>query len=270
VVAEVYYNNGWHMFDADQNVYFTDSTGEVVSLNYVSSHPELFLSGKNKLHNYGALPYVNYLMKRIYTTQKNNTVSDIYKDIPYDYNSALTLKSGDEIRFEISKVQDYEKTSHFFTTHSVSEFRRKGTLIRNSFLESVINSKDEAIIHESLPYAVKGITVKNNWNQTKGYANVSVYYSPNGEVWHFKGVLGNGFSEVTFVPFISSSESITFSYYLKFKSADEELSKKYLKSISVENDFLFSDKIFLNGTNSFRIQKTESSNFPVHLKISAN
>jgi hypothetical protein len=53
VVAEVFYCNAWHMFDADRDIYFTNNLGEVASVDYISKHPEIIAMSKDKLRNWG-------------------------------------------------------------------------------------------------------------------------------------------------------------------------------------------------------------------------
>jgi hypothetical protein len=270
VVTEVFYDNSWHMFDADQHVFFEDSIGSVASVDYISRHPELIKFTSKRNHPYRSFPFLEELMKSIYSSRGNNQVSSLYKEIAYDYTNEITLNRKDEIKFNISKVTGVNRVSQFLTVFSNPLFSRKGTLVRNPHMDDEMNKTGTVVVSERSAYAIKKVSISAKTLAHNVAGSISVYYSPDGNSWYFKGTLRSSFSEITFVPFSANKENIVFSYFLKFNSMDKKLNQDYIHAVSIKNDFLFSDKLFVNGKNSFRVVKAGKAESPLRIKIETN
>lgn len=249
VVAEAFYNGAWHMFDADQHLYFTNDSGQVADVEYISNHTSKLNFTSKQNHPYGNLWFMSSLMKRIYQSKSNNYVSEIYTSIPFDFKPDVTLNKNDQLKFSIHKLTGISRYEYFYKVFSNPSLKAEGTLYRSYTSSSLFQESHTAVVKEHLPYAVKNITVSG----IDVSSLVEVYYSPDSINWYFRGTLSPPQSEVQFKPFGLQQENMVFSYYLKLTAIDKASGDNYIGDINIESAFLFNNKVLVNDSASFII-----------------
>ena len=252
VVSEVFYNDEWHMFDADRSIYFLDDKGEVASVEYISNHPEIIYAQRNRIRNWAGMKLSYKMMQRVYSTKHNNTVNEWFKSIPYTCSNKLVLNKGDVINFKISKTSKWEQARKVVSNHGHIDYMREGILKRKIAPHNSSQFERELIFKEQSPYLVSSVAVNKEDMILPDKMYLSVYYSPDSVRWYFKGVVSNSTSQILFAATNADNEQGAFSYFLKFvTNTDTDI--KDLSAISIANKFLFSDKIFVNDDNSFKL-----------------
>jgi hypothetical protein len=253
VVAEVFYENGWHMYDADWNLYFKDDNGNVASVEYISNHPEAICKERSS----GGDGRVKFslgmqMLKWVYTTKANNHIGNWYTDIPLNYNNIMQLAKGDELSFNYSKADMFDKFGILVAQHAIHNVKRKGILSRRIVNRNTTRvNADDWVMAENLPYGVQAISMSAD-NSTEIEGDIKVYYSPDGTTWYYKGVITAGFSNVSFNVFDIENQPVAFNYFIKLsgKNVKQAIDKS---ALVIENNFLFSDKLFLNADNAFKL-----------------
>lgn len=239
VVAEAYYDSAWHMYDADWRVFFNDEQGKVAGVEYISEHQEVIRMEAE--HGFSIRNAVGpTIFKHLYGTANDNKVNTWFTNIPLDYKNELELRPGDELLLHIEKLGWEGRLRMLFGKHALMDTRHWGTLNRK------LKTKSEEYIYvEHSPYAVTSIAV----NPAKGNnAKTSVYYSSDSLNWVFKGLIGDGISNVTFTPVDTNGLGIVFNYYLKFVSDNE-----FTAEVEVKNSILFSERVLINNGGEFRV-----------------
>ncbi|MCW5906318.1 MAG: hypothetical protein KIS94_00520 [Chitinophagales bacterium] len=255
LVAEVFYDAQWHMFDADWGVYFQNNQHEIASVDYISKNPECV----NATYGNGAYGYLmntlgNAYLRWVYSTVDDNSINTWLIDMPLNYTNAIVLGKSDSLVFEMKQLNRYKRWTQVFFSHTLVQYARKGTLYRCSSVWNTRKvSENEFVFSESLPYAITKVQVR----LTEGSG--AVYYSPDSVHWYFKGALSNGKGKLVFDAADEENNQGVFRYRLKVVTTEQS---KTTPAISVKNNFLFSRKLFLNPEKSFKIvglQKEELS-----------
>lgn len=256
MVAEVNYDNAWHMFDADLGVYYLDNKGKVASVQYISKHPEIVKTDFGKGALQGLLTtFTTPYIRSIYASQENNKVNTWQAKFPYRcemgaidpyrYSCSSILNAGDEVQLEVSHMNFFDKILRAVFSHSLSDYDRKGVLKRTIAL----NSKQEYVVEERSAYAVTQVRLRAADIEN----NTRVYYSPDIIHWFYKGTL-TGHNEITFVPFSTEDEPCSFNYFVKYVPEDGKLSG----TVKTESHFLFSPMLFTNFEKTFKIVAADS------------
>jgi hypothetical protein len=263
VVAEVFYQQAWHMFDADRNVFFSGDKGKIVSVEYISKHPEIIKTQKERIRNWAGFDFSYKMLQRVYSSAENNKVNAWFKEIALDYRNEIILRKGDNISFSIAKTNRLERLKSLLGDHSFPSFNRKGFLTRKIHCNFDSIPARQIILKEELPYAVTSLQLYRN-DKANRNTPISVYYSADGRSWYFKGILYKERDRINFPAVNTQNEAGVFSYYLKL-AGDSTTGC----DVIAENNFLFSDKVFVNGDNSFRLVSMKQNNNPeLKLRIS--
>lgn len=259
MVAEVEYDNAWHMFDADLGVYYLDDKGQVASVDYISKHPEIVKTdfGKGFFRNM-LTTFTTPYIRSVYTSRENNKVNAWHDAFPFEYSEVTNERGGpgnrdqltslapsDEVTFEANRLNQTDKVMRAVFQHSLTDYVGKGTLKRNITLPATAEYEYEEILN----YAITNVRLRAADNK----ANTRVYFSPDGVIWFYKGTL-TGNNEIEFAPFSREDEPCTFNYLLKFVPENGRLSGV----IKAENSFLFSPLLFTNPEKTFKIVAADS------------
>ena len=70
VVTEVYYENNWHVFDADHEIFYLRPTGEVASVQDIINNPNIVSSVEDPVGCDAQF------MATLYTTAENNRIHE--------------------------------------------------------------------------------------------------------------------------------------------------------------------------------------------------
>lgn len=187
------------------------------------------------------------------SSAKDNYVNEWYQYEMPEYNSTVSLPEGGTMVF-----YSYEK---FSLIHKNIHHEQLPCYTSFGSCFTQLNVNGDTIVEVNSPYAVEEIGLKTN--QASGLA---VYYSTDGSSWSYKGNLGSGCSNVTFLTESEDVSPFTFHYFVKFKSCTP-----YPETTSLlhRNRFVFSERaLFNNMQKSFQLVRTDgkkwtASNFEI-------
>ena len=217
IVAEIFYDNGWHMLDADGEVLFLDQGGDILSVEEIRSQPGLLIQVQS-----GVYP-LEYFIKA-YTGKRGPAIfNPIIDDTPFIY----TLRSGESVLFQRGNEGDFFSGENYTLPPDFSN---------GYFIYKTIVHDGEIIIF-NYPYPLVGGQVQGSFE--------SVYFSTDRWRWtelaapDFSGLFNNGQG----IP--------DHSYFLKFKGEGEatittkvQMATRSLPLLepSVFNQFRFIDR----------------------------
>ncbi len=234
VVCEVYYDEDWHMYDADWGTSF-NLNDVPQSVAYIGKHIDIIKLDKKHcaLIREWIAPRV---LKRVYGTTENNHVNEWFGQVELNYVNRLTLNPGDALTVHSERQIGAHVLRRMLDKYAVIDTRRTASLIR------LINVQSNNYKHsEHSPYAIKQIEIKDTAGNSGAMA---VYYSCDSATWVFKGMIGAGSKNVTFVPIDANGEALVFNYYLKFVAENNGANKA---KFVLDNSILFSEKVLANG-----------------------
>lgn len=104
VVAETYYDGGWHMFDPDHEVFYRTPAGHVASVEELAGNPQIIT--KTKRDPIGS---DSKAIARLYTTTEDNSVRE--KKIPAIHRLRPVLQPGDELVFDLQAREKIHRTT---------------------------------------------------------------------------------------------------------------------------------------------------------------
>lgn len=242
VVCEVYYDNAWHMYDADWGTSY-NVNGKAQSVEYIGKHTDIIQLDKR--HCYLVREWIApRVLKSVYGTTQDNYVNDWFGEVELDYNNTLTLNVGDVLQIHSERQIGRHILSNMLDKYAVVDTRHRASLKR------MVKVNAQSYVHsEQSPYAITQVSVSDTSAGSKPYA---VYYSVDSATWIFKGLIGGGSRNVSFVPTDANGEGVVFNYYIKFAAENGEQCRT---SFIINNAVLFSEKILANGSG-FRLVPT--------------
>jgi hypothetical protein len=261
VVTELFYNNAWHMFDADKGIYYRRPDGEIADVAYLHANPQIISAATKNIE--GLMPkWRNEDTRR--ALSPTNYVDGSYKKIAKDYSAVLRLSPGEKLCFELEPINFFNRLwRKYVGKREYPCYVRTGlriTDLRPDMLKT--DAEKERIYACQMPYPIKHIKVSNK--SVSG--PVKVYYSSDSIHWALKGTLSHINDYVAFDAFDKDNFGFTFKYYLKFEgdfiSESEEL--------GVETEFTFSEKVLVtNPEKAFAIRFMDSAehDLNVHLTV---
>jgi hypothetical protein len=147
VVAETFYEGGWHMFDPDHEVYYRNSAGHIASVEELARNPQLIT--KTERDPIGS---DSRAIARLYTTTNDNSVRE--NKIPATHKLRPVLQPGDELVFDFRNHGKIHRTT--FTDRPLPPSFGNGTLTRKLDL-----SERESTVSIEWPYVV--LDAELNW-----------------------------------------------------------------------------------------------------------
>lgn len=159
IVPEVYFNEKWHVLDADGGVYFTNDDGTIASVEDIENDITLLTTANSSVYSY------DYFQKS-YSTTKNNVIfdyetQDINKKIEYE------LRPGETVLFMNSNRGDY---------FSAVDYSEPPEYSNSFFIYEPKNT--EKIIYFSYTYPLVGGVISGEAN-----SDIKIYFTA-GETWH--------------------------------------------------------------------------------------
>jgi hypothetical protein len=258
VVAEMYYDSSWHMFDADKHIFYRDGNGKIASVAYLSQHPEIIDKKEAELKTV-ADRIRNERTKAAIISTNDNKVNSLYNIQESTYSSSIQLSSESQLLFKSESVGYFQKMiSIYLLSRNGPFYNNYGKQTAQFDLDSTLMiSEDAYTITQQLPFPIKRINLKTK-------KSCRVYYSCDGVNWYFKGITGNGLSSISFLPFNGSGVGFAFKYYLKLVSDDSGADE----SCFIENEFMFSDRIFVhNPSHAFKIIPQSKAALQMQVKL---
>lgn len=239
VVAEIFYNGQWHMFDADGRYFFKNRNGSVASVQEIEKDAGL-LNNPNRKINW----FKKWLLRKTICTSGNNYVDTIHKLIDAHYQSDVLLGVNDKITYRAATTTGLRE--FLINSYSSTFYVNRGELNKE------VRFKSNSPITIELPYAQTGVNI-SFVHQFSG----NVFYSPDSVRWFFRGRVNGSKASICFPTIGNQGEPFTFKYYLKFIS-DEKDDKVF--EARVKSRFVFSDRaLFNNPSKSFKIVLTSNA-----------
>jgi hypothetical protein len=248
VVAELYYDSSWHLFDADKNLYYLKPDGQIADLSYLKFYPHVILE-QGEMLTTSVQRWRNKQTHRAIQTESQIISTDSEKSLT-DYRSAVTLPTGSKISWSISPVSFWAKAIEVNLLEKGGPlYKREGQLVNTYKPDRLkVAGNKERIITQKLPYPITRLSIKAA-SSSPYKTKARVYYSADNKSWYYKGE----FSSNSVMAFNTSNENgaaFTFQYFLKIVCDKQD---DINQSITIENYFTFSDKIlFHNPEHSFR------------------
>jgi|GEM_PF-158204 len=97
IVAEVFVNNKWEMYDPDFGVYYINDQDQVASVEELVQNPQLITNPIKPVLDPKARAY-SHSLANIYSTQSDNQITDWYRTYP-DVNLKFTVPSKGQLYF---------------------------------------------------------------------------------------------------------------------------------------------------------------------------
>ncbi len=224
IVAEIFYDNKWHMLDADGEVLFFGPEGDILSveeiIKEIKSQPDFLLQVQSRIY---PLEYFT----RAYTGKKNPVIfNPTIDDAPFIY----TLRPGESVLFQNGNEGDFFSGENYTLPPDFS----------NGYFTYKTLVRDGGIIAFNYPYPVVGGQVQGDFGSFE-----SVSFSTDR--WRWKKLTAPDFSSL----FNNGQGVPDYSYFLKFKGGGEatittkvQMATKSLPLLepSVFNQFRFIDR----------------------------
>lgn len=237
VVAEIKYDNGWHMFDASENCFFKNEAGKIVSVEELNNNTELICEAHIKYalndNFHGFDKYKSYIKN--YAPGWIET-TPLITDYSFP-STAFMLYPQDELCFQLSPTSWWVRW-----LNKRYLFNTKGILARKISMPQA-NAKQmndwTIVFTEDFPYFIKLLRIKADEGVT-----ATVYFEcENRETLKTertelgkltgKNILLKKFDA-------PAKPEIYYSYRLLFES----ISKEDVKKITVEHEFEFNSLTF--------------------------
>jgi len=233
VVSEIFYDEKWHMFDADQNIVYRDSSHNVLDLEFLSLNPDF-------ITQYSEEPIMMSKKKyaEIICSIEDNKITEWYSNKASKHSMFFLLNPDDEVQF-------YFKKEEAFNTTYEGIYKTEGRLFRE--LKHGNNThfdNGQLIYSENFAYAIDSIIIKFKNGNDFNMLPMKVSYAVDNENWVEIGEINDSSKTIYFEPYNATGEKFTFNYFIRFlpsNSTDtsDELTP-LISNISIENRFVFS------------------------------
>ncbi len=184
-VTEIFYDNAYHMFDADRRCYFTLADGSIASTQALASYPDIIRQQAKLFHE--KFPVKEYI--RQISSYGPASIAHAHSMVIHDYRDKffdITLWAGEHIHFRFDKVN-----SNMFEMSFPGFYKGAGTVVRKVLLlnSNTYLRNDTLICRNILSYQTTSLKVLSEVP-----LNVHVYFRPvnaeNGKTeWEYLGNL---------------------------------------------------------------------------------
>ena len=202
---EVYYDNAWHMYDADEEKYFVGPDGStVLGVQDLESNPQPVFLDTNAagvaLH-YPATQMANFYL----TTADNKPLGNIYPPAPH--NSGLTLRKNETLMEYWNKISKYHNNTSYaappvstngdivytpdlsqssyqngvFNQTNVSSFSQDG--LQPNIHSQIPGTTTSLVYQFQSPYVLVGSVLSAQTYLATSNDSLSIYFSLDGTNW---------------------------------------------------------------------------------------
>ncbi len=187
IVAEICYDNDWHMLDADGEVIFLDQDGDILSVKEIENQPEILLQIKSQI-------YPPEYFTRAYTTTENNIIFNPTIDYtPFIY----TLRPGESVSFQRGNEREFFVGDNYALPPDFS----------NGYFTYQTPISDGKVVELNYPYPIVGAELDGSFTEA--------YFSVNK--WQWRQVTKRDLSDL----FNNGQGVPDYTYFLKF-DGDED------------------------------------------------
>ncbi len=250
VVAEVKYNKTWHMFDADQGCYLSNTLKEIVSIEELQRHPEWLKSENATFISTDNFWGFDKYKKQIAEYQ-SSWIDTSFLIRNYTFPStSISLFPDDKVSFRLSPTSCWSSMlnpRYLYDTHGV--LTRK----LNQNQQNVQTNDSTITFTENFPYYLKLLRISSDSPMS---TEVYIQYQNRITQKHQKTFLGilNGSDELTQNFDAPSKSDIYYNYQIVFK----HLSTSQINHIRIEHEFEFNSVTFPLHYNDNKIITTDT------------
>ena len=248
VVAETFYDGGWHMFDPDHEVYYRTPAGHIASVEELAQSPQIIT--KTARDPIGS---DSRAIARLYTSTKDNSVRE--KDIPTTHKMRTVLQPGDELVFDFQNREKIHRTT--FNDQPLPPSFGNGTLIRKLSLQDRESTKSF-----EWPYVI--LDAELNWpaNRTEPAPRFAV--SIDGETFERIPIARHGVNnQIHLADWLKSKGRAVYRFHLRIT---RDSAGSSLDLLPLKVDFQFAPRalpqVQPDGTR-FQIQTTAVNGRPL-------
>lgn len=239
IVTEIFYNQKWHLFDADENVIFFTENNEIADAAYLALHIEK-ISDQNKKQSVplgfrGCKKYKKYF--------KNFESNELWINrglIPKKFvlkTMDITLYPSDIIQF------NFKATNYFLRWKDPRHLYHADGVLKRTLNKNKINvkwlDKNTCIFYEQFPFITQSISVHLNhsshvemlWRAKDRVQNKIIEKKIN------KNKLSNNYT-LQLHPYLSNE--IFYDYEIVFKNTTPQ----EIENIQIESHFEFNTETF--------------------------
>lgn len=237
VVAELYYQNGWHMFDADMDNVFYDDKKNICSVKQLEANPTYFKNSYKPLH------FVKQIMaEKTIGSSIDNYVNDWYRYIDTGYCSVMIMPEKGSV--VLHSIQNFSPVQEKVHLESFPVYRNVGL----AYSSLVIGS--DTVIELKSPYAIRQVALESS-----DALPADIFYSHDGNYWEYRGSFTNTTASSVFATEGVDGSPFTFHCFVKLKLKGEQRASM---ALNIESEFVFSDRALFNNTEkAFQLIRTD-------------
>ncbi|MDP3734292.1 MAG: transglutaminase-like domain-containing protein [Nanoarchaeota archaeon] len=160
IVPEVYFDDDWHVLDADGGIYFTADDGTIASVEDIEKDSTLLATANSSIYSYD-------YFKNSYSTLNNNVV---FQYQPHNINKKIEyqLRPGESVLFMNSNQGDY---------FSAVNYNEPPEYSNSLFIYQP--EEVEKIIHFEYHYPIIGGVITGESSK-----EIQIYGKIDNEAWH--------------------------------------------------------------------------------------
>lgn len=253
VVAEVYYDGGWHMFDVDHEIYYVSDNGKILSVDELSKDP-----GPIKKTKYDPVGYPTDALSQLYVTIDNNyygNSSDKFDMTPLkQHRVEYVLNSEDEAEF--SYIANRSVHSRSYPKEAMPPVVGNGTLVRKHMItRNDLSAGGAYDFREEWPYVMLDSSVEIDKDTGQAYQLYAYLWEG---VWFNVHAEDGGNHAKTFrlSKYLQKKFLATYSIALSMRGFPKDLSDDWVLPLTMKTDFQFASKSLpyvSPGHNEFEI-----------------
>lgn len=177
-ITEFFYNNGWHMYDADRKVVYKNRDGSIASYNDIKTNPSLLEQTKKQIDGNDGINL---------TKMQNDTFS-INASIVMELDEFFTPNTPSEIQYSLNPREMIRYYYNWPSTAYWNDINRKPKVFSNGLLFTPIDRLamlthylSGKAIDIKLPYPIVGLYLYNTNCQNLSFTIQVENYSHNNK-----------------------------------------------------------------------------------------
>ncbi len=203
VVAEVYYDGAWHMYDADHRVFYTTADGTVASSAMVQANPSLVDTGQGA----GGLDPIGYPVQSMESLYANSTITygtpdfsssvyaaptyalapgellllysgNITADLIHGYGGGSGFGPSAVNSATLIQTVDFSDPQWTSRVYSVT-----GMAVNETDSGFALTGSGNMILKQDWPNPAFDLQVDGSFYRESSNATLNVYFSPDGVNW---------------------------------------------------------------------------------------
>lgn len=230
IVAEAYFKDRWHMFDADHEVYFRDDDGHIMSVDELAADPSVMLKTEKD-----PIGFPTKTLAEIYTQPDGNKLSHMIPPVA-SHELAPTLQPKDEVIFDFGLAA---RTRRVMYRHMPPPPEAaNGRLVRQV---DVATADRELLIPVEWPYVILGGELRLALKTGK---SPEVALSLDGQTFHALPVTLNGLSaNADLTSWVSNYTGAAYTLTLRVRGPDATPVADVLQGARLNLDFQFGRRV---------------------------